>query len=660
MTSTYRALTLVVLALSSLIYADSTSGVAGRDEYELAGIKATNAPEIDGVIAEGEWPADARREGFSDADTNSKSDELGEFWITYDETFIYFAGRAHTNPRKILDDEYRDNVSLRGNDSFTLLIDPFGASTNFNGFGANAAGATEISLSGGRAAKTEWLGEILAGGRKTETGWECEMRIPWALMSLPAAGTHNPRFNVRWYRSIKTNTYTYRFTNNDSSLTPIWSGVEVPKVDRTPSISFLPYVTGGAQENEKSIFNSGVDFKTTFNENMQLVGTINPDFRNIENDVLNLDFSRFERLAGENRSFFQEGSRFRLLGFTHRLFASQRINRFDTGLNIYGQVNENSTLGALFTIDYDDQVASAVSYNYRPTSERSIRIGHVGNLQSGKNNNAFLLDYSDRKGDFLYFVNTQFTDDEITKSGLRNSSGVMLNQSGFTASMEFNVITPNFNPRIGFSAEQDLIGFEGNAAWDFTPETGPFINYEYNVRAGSYDRLDGAFYRNVVEVGAEAQLRNKVGIGLGAEFANFEGSADYLYTLGVGFPSGDPYRNINVGYDVGEFEGDSFKSLSIRGSYRPTKRMQLSLRSQLREFQGATNQHIVTARFDIGKFESFGGRLVAEDGDLNWFLSYQLSGRRGVEYFILIGDPRAETFQNRLVFKAIFPITVKY
>ncbi|MEZ5163903.1 MAG: DUF5916 domain-containing protein [Fimbriimonadaceae bacterium] len=569
MTSTYRALTLVVLAMSSLIYADSTSGVAGRDEYELPGIKATNTPEIDGVIGDGEWPAEARREGFTDADTNLKSDELGEFWLTYDENFIYFAGRATTNPNKIVDDEYRDNVSLRGNDNFSLLIDPFGASTNFNSFGTNASGATEIGLSGGRAAKTEWLGEILAAGRKTDTGWECEMRIPWALMSVPAAGVHNPRFNVRWYRSNKSNTYTYRYTNNDSSLTPIWSSVEIPKVDRSQSISFLPYVTGGVQEGEKSIFNSGVDFKTTVNENMQLVGTINPDFRNIENDVLNLDFSRFERLAGENRAFFQEGSRYRILGFSQRLFASQRIQRFDTGLNDYGQVNENSTLGALFTIDYDDQIASAVSYTYRPTSERSIRIGHVGNLQSGQNNNAFLLDFSDQKGEMFYFVNSQFTDDEITKSGFRNSSGVGIQRAGFNAMAEFNVVTPNFNPRIGFSSEQDLIGFGGNAEWEFTPETGPFNGYNYGIGFGSYDRPDGAFYRNQFEVGAEAQFRNKLGIGVGAEFSNFEGSADHLYLDWSRLPERRPYRNINVSYDVGEFEGDRFESVSLRGAIAP-------------------------------------------------------------------------------------------
>ena len=39
--------------------------------------------------------------------------------------------------------------------------------------------------------------------------------------------------------------------------------------------------------------------KTSLTDQIDLVGTINPDFRNVENQVLSVDFSYFERLAGE-------------------------------------------------------------------------------------------------------------------------------------------------------------------------------------------------------------------------------------------------------------------------------------------------------------------------------------------------------------------------
>ncbi len=55
----------------------------------------------------------------------------------------------------------------------------------------------------------------------------------------------------------------------------------------------------------------------------------------------------------------------------------------------------------------------------------------------------------------------------------------------------------------------------------------------------------------------------------------------------------------------------------------------------------------------MSKDRAIGGRLVRRDGKMNWYLSYRRSGYGGTEYFIIWGDPNADTFKNRLVFKVV-------
>ena len=86
--------------------------------------------------------------------------------------------------------------------------------------------------------------------------------------------------------------------------------------------------------------------------------------------------------------------------------------------------------------------------------------------------------------------------------------------------------------------------------------------------------------------------------------------------------------------------------------------MQLILRHQsVRHFANA-EQTIATVRFDIDANRSVGGRLIRQNEDWNWYLSYRMSGKEGLEYFLIVGDPNANQFQRSLVFKVVAPLTI--
>lgn len=651
------ATALVILTVANVSIANP---VPQARDFDLSGSPVTSAPKIDGNIGTDEYPANSRREGFTDADTNISSDELAEFWLTYDSNFIYFAGRVKTDPRRVVREEYRPNVSLRGNDNLSLAIDPFGSNNSFNRFSANANGATEIELTGGRAAKIEWVGEIESAGRITESGWEMEMRIPWSIMSLPAEGTRDLSFNVSWFRSNKQNTYTYRFTNGDNDRIPKWLAVEVPTVDRSRILSVLPYILTGVEKGTGPLYNAGLDFKTSLTDTIQVVGTVNPDFRNVENSILSLDFSLFERLASENRPFFQEGSRYLRTGFDSRLFAPQRIPTFDVGLNVYGELDAVTNLGALTTIDFGERQATAVTVSRRFNSNDRVELGYIGNSQSGLNNTAALANYSGRSGEYSYFFTNQYTTDQLEGTGWRNNIGANFNSQNYRVGVEYLVISPEFFPRIGFTQERNLKGQQLFAQNEVTPIAGPINKYEVSIFALSYDRYGGGFYRNTIDFGGEIETRSGIAFDAGLRLSNFEGTADRRASFDVSYPSFDPYKRISFGYSEGTFLGEEFKSYELDWRYRFPNRLQINGSSEFVESAQNETQHIVSLNYDLSRYESIGGRLVAQEGDVNWFLTYRLSGRKGIEYFLLIGDPRADQFTDRLVFKAVIPFNIKY
>ncbi|MBS1715671.1 MAG: hypothetical protein JST30_15185 [Armatimonadetes bacterium] len=616
-------------------------------------------PVLDGVLDAAEWDRTALGEGFTDKDTGLVSDEKGEFWLAYDEKFVYFAARATTDPKKVVADEYRQNVSLEGNDAFILMVDGQRSGQDSDRFSMNAQGATSLDLSGGRAAKTEWLGEFEAVGKRTETGWQVEARIPWSLIRIPPAGRHDLVFNVLWFRTNKSNTYEWTYTKSDFKNFPLWTGIDVPTVKNDRAVQVLPYFYGGIDHDRTVVGNAGVDLKTELNDDLTLVGTVNPDFRNIENNVLSLDHSYFERLADDARPFFQEGSGFRSFGFDQRIFASQRIRDFDTGVNLYGKLSPATQLAVLSTLDFGNQLAFATSIGHRFDATKTFNFGYVRNEQPGARNDSVNLFYDQRSGDYDFYASLQGTDDAVFKSGTRFNTGVFRQNGGVSASFEYFEVSPDFHPRLGFSPEQDLRGVYGNYGQEVQRPLGFLSEYSFELNGNYVTRMDGRRYRN--EVGGEfvGKIGQKLAMGLSGSVSEFEGSHDHVVTFEAVSPSNNPYRNAAVGVTVGRFDGDPYRSYALRVNYKPTARMQVGSRMQWVDYRGFDRQWVLSANYDIGRYEAFGGRLVRQGDDWNWYLSYRLSGRRGSEFFVILGDPNAPEFRRSLIIKAIVPVTLK-
>lgn len=646
------------MRLTFLLSALVVAALAAPTDVQMPGHKVTAPPTVDGNVDADEWRGVPSARGFVDEETG-KPAEPGDFFLAYDSQFIYFAAKIETDPKGIRATEYRQNVSLKSDESVYLVLEPFGGGASANQFGINPRGATEIKIAGGRAAKREWLGEFQAAGRVTETGYEVEARIPWSIMRLPAPAKRDLRVMVMRYNPRLQRRSLWVYLPNGNSDMPYWRDVDVPAAQAGRSLKLLPYVYGGWDE-RNHIANAGLDFKTSVTDQVDLVGTVNPDFRNVENQILSLDFSYFERLAKESRPFFLEGGDFFRTAMDMPLFASQRILKFDFGMKSFGQLTNNTKFGVLNTIDFGhkNNFVGSVRHQMSENSGATAAVTSVADADGSDNVGTFLsIDHSkDGLGVFAHHMTTR---DTQMGGGHRLNTGVFYERDGWDGYIEYIEVSEKFMPRLGFAPERDFRGFGSQLSKSVVVPKGPIMEWEVGAGLRDFSTFSGAQYRRGGEVRTSLTFRDSTDLDVAGFFEEFRGSKDHLWSFSLERPRGDNYRRWQVDYQTGRIDSQRYDSYSVLLAYRPLQRLQLSLTGQEVHHFDKSTQVIVGANYDIGRDMSLSGRAVRRGRDVNAYLAFRKSGGKGAEYYVILGDPNAQTFQRALVIKAVIPLEFK-
>lgn len=617
------------------------------------------APVIDGTVGEAEWSGAATAaHALVVIATNQPSGDRGQYWIGYDAQYVYVAARIHlANGAKVKADEFRDNVDLGNDDAVTVILDVGGNAQEFNQFSFNAAGATQLQLAGGRAAKREWGGSFESRGRVFDGGWEGEARIPWATIPIRDAGPRDLKFLYDWNVSSTQRGVSSHSTQGDLTKIHVLRNVDVPAVKSGRNVLFLPYAYAGAAESGDPIANGGVDIKARLSEGLNGVMTVNPDFRNIESEILDLDFSNFERLPGESRPFFLEGNEFLLTGGINnrRLFASQRVGSFDAGVNLYGSLSPQVQIGALGLVDVGNEHSFVGSLSYAPNQRGSIFASISALDRPGQENTGTNLEYFQRTGDYLLFAGYQHTADEVEGAGYGFGTGWQYVARGVRNVLIYEQVSPDFLPRLGFAPQRGFRGATSHTEWTTSHPRGAIMETTAKATYISQDKFDGGHYREVGSASVNATLRNALSATLSYTKDHFLSDVNTFRTVSLQMPRNDRFRGWSLSRTDGEVAGTEYASTTARIFYRPVKRLQLDLRYQKVEHAVDSDQTVFTLNWELDKFRSLGGRLVRQDGDWNWFLSYKMSGNLGAEYFLILGDPNATRFQKTLVFKVSVP-----
>lgn len=659
-----------ILVVAFVIFATVISSVSGTDEpRSIQAVSTSQPPEIDGSLDDSCWQDAPYVTGFVDKFFDKVVADQTITCLLYDDEYIYVAFHCYdSQPERIIALETKRDGYFRNDDYVAFCIDPFHAHQfDYRSFFVvNAIGTQFSQIAGGRASKTEWKGDWKAATRRVADGWTAEMAIPFAILSYPSTEvpvTIGINFDRKQQRtdinSFWSNIGPQEHTDKDGHL----EGIVFPKKSFSRRFSVMTYAFGGYESEEETTFRAGLDAKYPVTSEITAVASINPDFSNVEQDVESIDFSYRERFYPDRRPFFQEGGD--IISSGSWGFYSRRIPQFDLGLKTYGKMGK-LTLGALDCIDF----SKTSELENDPVNRNDLVI--VTNIDLGKSsvlpvqfirmdgpelwNHALTVRPGLRWKNLSIGGAWEGSQTKGGKDGADYFAYVDLGGRHFYSSISGFYVTPDFEILDGLIPYNDVKGGGVSLGCGTEWRTGMLKSAGLNVHASRTDRLNGAHYENNVGIYGETQFRNDHGLNLSLNKGRYEEYRDWNVWLNLFGSISNRSKEYGLSTSYGRREDADYRFLSPYVNLKFWKKLSLGLSSQFLWHTKDREQHVLTFNYDITPERGLGTRLVYRDGKYNAFVTYRQAVRKGIDAFIIIGDPNAGEMKKRAIAKVIIPL----
>jgi Domain of unknown function (DUF5916) len=284
------------------------------EEAPVAITRASGPISVDGDLSDPAWQTAARFDEWVETNVsdNGPPPAKQQGWVTYDDRFFYVAIKMDDpNPSQIRapfgdhdnvngsTDDYAGAIIDSRNDSKTAIL----FLVNPNNIQYDAA--TDDNTGEDSSPDYFWDSKT----RITPTGWQLEIRIPFASLRYKTADVQT--WGIILYRNYprdrRYQMFTHRLPRGSSCFVCNYN--KITGLTNLPSGQHLiaaPYVTAGRSDG-KFTNDEGADVKWTPNAYTALDATINPDFSQIESDVAAITANeRFAIFYPEKRPFFLE------------------------------------------------------------------------------------------------------------------------------------------------------------------------------------------------------------------------------------------------------------------------------------------------------------------------------------------------------------------
>jgi uncharacterized protein DUF5916 len=477
--------------------------VIARDDKGGATIRAVRIDtplKIDGRLDEEVYSVVAGAGGFimQEPREGNAASEQTDTWVFFDSENLYIAARCWDDhpERWVVTELRRDNNNIIENENLSVALDTFHDRRNGFFFQTNPLGALrdqaftdEVNINSNW--NTIW--QVKSG--RFEGGWTVEMAIPFKSLRYRGSGPQvwgiNFRRMVKWKNETSFLTRVPRAYGHNGifrvSSAGTLVGLETPA--QSKNLELKPYVVSSLTTDRAAAApfsnrfspNAGFDFKYGLTRGLIADATINTDFAQVEEDLQQINLTRFTLQFPEKRDFFLEGQGMFNFGGTRGngndvpiLFFSRRIGLSQgqsvpvvAGGRLTGTVGKFG-IGAL-NIQTDDKLsAGAVATNFsvvrlkRDILRRS-NIGVIATRRSPTANQAASNGVFGADANLAFFRN-------LTINGYyarTETSGATGDQSSYRGRFDYAgdryglqldhlLVGDKFNPEIGFMRRTDF------------------------------------------------------------------------------------------------------------------------------------------------------------------------------------------------------------
>jgi hypothetical protein len=559
---------------------------------------------LDGLLNEEVYTAVAAASGFIQQvpQEGEPATEQTELWVFFDDTNLYVSLRClDSHPeREIATELRRDNSGLIGNESISLVLDTFYDRRNGFTFQTGPLGTIREQAIADGQLNESWNTVWDVRSARSGAGWTTEMVIPFKSLRYAGAGPQiwgiNVRRIVKWKNELSFLTGVPAAYGsggvNRLNVAATLVGVETPL--QSKNLEVKPYATSSLVTDRSAPVpvsndlrkNVGLDFKYGLTRGLVVDATVNTDFAQVEEDLQQVNLTRFSLFFPEKREFFMEGQGIFAFGGAPLnpfgggigrevpiLFFSRQIG-LSQGQSVPviagGRLNGRAgaySIGAL-NIQTDEKPsagAPATNFSIVRVKRNILRRSSIGVIATrrdpGTAADANLAAGLDANFDFYQNVSLSGYYARTSASGttaVSRSSYRMLGEYGgdrYGFEAEHLAIGAGFNPEVGFVRRTDFRRTHGKAR--FSPRTPRSRLVRRLSWQGGFDYVEDQARTVVQNRGASANFDMEFNSGdsLSVDYQHdYELiPRDFIIATGVLVPTGGyDYSNLRVGYTVGQ------------------------------------------------------------------------------------------------------------
>jgi hypothetical protein len=479
--------------------------VITRDDQGGATVRAVRIDtplKIDGQLDEevyrsvpgaGDFIMQEPREG-------DEASEKTDIWVLFDDETLYIAARCwDDHPERWVVTELRhDNNNIIENENLSVSLDTLHDRRNGFMFQTNPLSALrEQSFTDEVNPNSNWNTVWQVKSGRFEGGWTVEMAIPFKSLRYRGSGPQvwgiNFRRMVKWKNETSFLTRMPRAYGHNGifrmSAAGTLVGLETPA--QSMNLELKPYAVSSlttdhaaaASYSNRFSRNAGFDFKYGLTRSLIADATVNTDFAQVEEDLQQVNLTRFSLQFPEKRDFFLEGQG--MFNFGGRglggsgsdvpiLFFSRRIGLSQgqsvpvvAGGRLTGTVGKFG-VGAL-NIQTDDKIpAGAVATNFSVVRVKRdiLRRSNIGLLATRRTPAAGQSASNDVFGadaNLAFFRNLSFNSYYARTAtpgvtGDQSSYRGRLDYAGDRYGLQFEhlLVGDTFTPEIGFLRRSDF------------------------------------------------------------------------------------------------------------------------------------------------------------------------------------------------------------
>ncbi|MGE3520685.1 MAG: DUF5916 domain-containing protein, partial [Vicinamibacterales bacterium] len=302
--------------------------VIRRDEQGHATVRAVRIDrplQIDGRLDEEVYERIAPVDDFIQQlpSAGVPATERTSAWVFFDDKNLYFGFRCYDShpEREVATEMRRDHNNILQGDNITVVLDTLLDRRNGFFFQSNPLGAFRDQSITNNVQNVDWNTVWNVRSTHFAGGWTSEFSIPFRSLRYRGSGRQVWGLNIR--RIVKWKNETSNLTSlplayGQSGISQMASaatlvGLEVP--GNALNMEMKPYaVTSLKTDNtiaspvsNLGSITGGVDVKYGVTSSLIADATINTDFAQVEEDVQQVNLTRFSLFFPERRDFFLEG-----------------------------------------------------------------------------------------------------------------------------------------------------------------------------------------------------------------------------------------------------------------------------------------------------------------------------------------------------------------